>query len=51
MNLVLIFIGMVIGAFLGIQIASLVTELRHDCMPHDPNRCREARNNDTELVH
>ena len=28
---------------LGWSLHGLVIEIRHDCLPHDPRRCREKR--------
>lgn len=41
MSGLLIIAGAVFGIMIGAQGALAWTEIRHDCMPHDPERCRE----------
>ena len=40
MTLALLLLGFVIGVLVGAAIYGAILEARHDCMPHDPKRCR-----------
>jgi len=40
-EIVIFLVGALLGGVVGGQIVSYATECAHDCMPHNPKRCRE----------